>query len=414
MNQRRVLLILLCAVGLVASAGARASESSGAALRNGRVVASVYVDRGDGVGDSDLFVFGLRNQAPRNLTDRAFGQFTPSWSPDGRSIAFSSYVSGIQVMRADGSGQRTIVFPRYRETNFYPVWPSWSPDGTRLVYSELEADDNNNFISSSLQTVRLDGTGRRTLAEFDHGAFGPDWSPDGKEIVFFACPSRDLVVRPDTDCNLHTVRRDGKRLRSFTEYIQPWDVYPAWTADGRIMFVSYRSCRPVSTDGRCPGIYRMNRDGSGVEVVAPGGDWTGDGLVDYYRSVKPGQDPFKALVVVDTGAISPDETSLWLWNLRTGDRRQVFGDGIAPGFDWQPLCNVKGSGGDDVLTGTPGRDLICGLGGDDVIKGLGGDDVIFGHAGNDRIVGGAGRDIVVGNVGRDICDVDARDFSRVC
>ncbi|HET9437043.1 MAG TPA: hypothetical protein VFO64_02495 [Gaiellaceae bacterium] len=69
--------------------------------------------------------------------------------------------------------------------------------------------------------------------------------------------------------------------------------------------------------------------------------------------------------------------------------------------DWQPICTVYGTDGDDVLVGTPEDDLICGLRGDDVIRGGPGDDTILAGDGNDSIHGGEGSDRLFGAAGDD-------------
>jgi Ca2+-binding RTX toxin-like protein len=69
--------------------------------------------------------------------------------------------------------------------------------------------------------------------------------------------------------------------------------------------------------------------------------------------------------------------------------------------DWQPICTVYGTDGDDVLTGTPGDDLICGLRGNDRIRAGAGNDTVLGGDGSDSIVGGPGADRLFGAAGSD-------------
>ena len=61
-----------------------------------------------------------------------------------------------------------------------------------------------------------------------------------------------------------------------------------------------------------------------------------------------------------------------------------------------PPCTIRGTQGNDVLTGGPGPDVICGRAGDDVLRGLGGDDVLLGGDGADVLEGGAGHDALMG------------------
>jgi Ca2+-binding RTX toxin-like protein len=65
---------------------------------------------------------------------------------------------------------------------------------------------------------------------------------------------------------------------------------------------------------------------------------------------------------------------------------------------------IKGTPGNDVLTGTERHDLIAGLAGDDQISGLGRGDILFGNRGNDTIAGGDGIDVIIGGPDNDNLD----------
>ena len=74
-------------------------------------------------------------------------------------------------------------------------------------------------------------------------------------------------------------------------------------------------------------------------------------------------------------------------------------DPLVLGIDLEERCNgllptIKGTNGNDVLTGTNKVDVIMGLGGNDVITGGNAKDVICGGAGNDTINGDNGNDVL--------------------
>jgi Ca2+-binding RTX toxin-like protein len=65
---------------------------------------------------------------------------------------------------------------------------------------------------------------------------------------------------------------------------------------------------------------------------------------------------------------------------------------------------IRGTPGDDRLTGTSSRDIINGLGGNDTIDGRGSDDALCGGAGNDVLRGSSGDDTLAGDDGNDRLD----------
>jgi Tol biopolymer transport system component len=103
----------------------------------------------------------------------------PSWSPDGRSIAFQSWPekgsenTAVFTIRPDGSDTRQLTAGTTSEG-----FPSWSPDGSQIAFSAAE----------HLWTMDADGSGARQItacASSDCVAdFFPTWSPDGTQIAF--------------------------------------------------------------------------------------------------------------------------------------------------------------------------------------------------------------------------------------
>lgn len=400
-------LLAVCWSGFPAgSAGA-----AGGPRTDGRLVGTMWVQRSMEVGDEDVFLLGTGGHRTRNLTDAGFRQDDAVWSPDGRSLAFSSPY-GLHIMRANGSRERLLVRSHsIGDRHFFPLSPAWSPDGTQLAFSET-VYENDAWGASSLVTVSLAGA-KKVVADPASPIYTLDWSPDGKEIVFGECSLYDFVAVRDQDCGVEIVRADGTNQRRLSDEVKPFDIYPMWNAAGRVIFVSDRDC-PDPTQPACGGVYSMASNGSEIELIERDTDWNGDGRTDSPSRVIPSSaSPHEMVVAVWIGP-GFDRSEVWAWNSKTGSKRRLFAGNVENDLDWQPLCTVPGTHGDDVLRGTASRDRICGLGGDDTIRGLGGDDVIFGHGGRDVIDGGAGADIVVGNGGRDRCDRDKRDHSRVC
>lgn len=406
-----VIVALLVAVPLPAS-----SRPAEAGLPGGSLVGALYVGRSADVQDQDIFLIGTGGDPNINLTKSGFRQDAPSWSPDGRSIAYTSR-SGLSVMRADGGRKRVLVPIRFKADGSWVerYGTTWSPDGTRIATTEWLMTEAG-YSSVSLVSYRSDGTGRRVLFTSEDRVTAPDWSPDGNKIAFMRCrriqPIKDGPS--ERDCEVLTVAPDGTRQRLLSTYPQPFDRYPVWSPDGTLYFQSNRGCwdgtRPDPL--ACSGTYSLPPGATEAELVAFNDDWDGDGAGDspwlLLFSFRPSP---LAVVPLELGS---GRSEIWSWNLETGARERISTDDTGPNLDRRPECTVKGTAGNDQLRGTAGRDLICALGGDDRISGMGGGDVIFGHGGNDVIDGGPGADIVVGNGGRDRCDQDAKDHARVC
>jgi Tol biopolymer transport system component len=122
--------------------------------------------------------------ARTRLTHGDAYDFDPAWSPDGAKIVFASTRDDpnpvtcwpncnaeIYVMNADGGNQMRLTSdPAYDST------PSWSPDGTKIAFSSYR-----NSPSPRIFLMGADGSNQTDLKVY--GTY-PAWSPDGKKIAF--------------------------------------------------------------------------------------------------------------------------------------------------------------------------------------------------------------------------------------
>jgi TolB protein len=206
------------------------------------------------VRGGDVFTIASDGTGARRLIRDAYA---PSWSPDGKEIAFVSARSGdeeIYVARADGTqARRLTVLPGP------DLSPSWAPDGSQLAWSRAgEIWTMARFGSDKRRVVRK--------AEVWHEHHSPTWH--GRRIVFSS-------IRVSAfNAELYSVRAfDGGGLRRLTftkgaDGILGDDGMPDFSPDGRR--VAFSSNRLQQAE-----IYLMNADGSAQRRLTrrPGDDF---------------------------------------------------------------------------------------------------------------------------------------------
>jgi TolB protein len=164
-----------------------------------RVVKEVYICDYDGA-----------NQ--RRLTTNHTLNINPTWSPDARSIAYTSYRRGIPDIFISNIYQGTMENPLRSkvEENFLPVW---SPDGTRIAFQ------SNRDGNAEIYVMNRDGSGIRRVTNHPMSDTTPTWSPSGNQIAF----TSDRSGSPQ----IYVVDVDGLNLRLLTR--ESYCDRPTWS-----------------------------------------------------------------------------------------------------------------------------------------------------------------------------------------
>jgi Tol biopolymer transport system component len=176
-------------------------------------------------GREDLFVARVDGSQYTRLTDDAFRDRGPSWSPDGTRIAFYSDRSGgydLWAIRPDGSGLTALT-----AGSAQAGWPAWSPDGKAIAFGfDRWYLVNPNAGGGALppEEPAISPTER----------FLPtSWSPDGTRIagqVLTASGSEFLTI-------VYSLA-----TKTFARVPGPWGhatgwIYPVWFDDSRRLLV---------------------------------------------------------------------------------------------------------------------------------------------------------------------------------
>jgi Tol biopolymer transport system component len=229
-------------------------------------------------GNSDVFAIDVDGTKETQLTTATGFDGDPAWSPDGSKIAFTSTRDGnkeIYVMNADGSGQTRLTnnggVVKNVDTDQVDQDPTWSPDGRSIAF---ESTRDGNF---EVYRMDADGSAQRRLT-FHLGLDAlPEWSPDGKRIAFESNRAgkgtRDVWTM---DVNGGTLKRVTSRATAFSPPSwQPLGPRPAgcsmWgTAGPDLLSGTAKADRICGLGGNDR--FFVRRGGNDVIVGGPGRD----------------------------------------------------------------------------------------------------------------------------------------------
>jgi serine/threonine protein kinase/Tol biopolymer transport system component len=206
-----------------------------------------------------LFVMGASGEALRKLTHEGFD---PAWSPDGASIAFDDgptgdpyhMLGGISVIHSVdvASGKSRIIY--FTGSLLGAALPSWSPDGRRIAFFTIRKNGWRDVVTAAAvpgheKEEAVSVTNDRPLD------WSPFWSPDGRFLYFgtdrggtlglariavdpktgVPTGSPEPIPLPTTEARGFTMSRDGRSLS-----------YEADTSENRLLRFPVRAGAQIS------------------------------------------------------------------------------------------------------------------------------------------------------------------------
>jgi Tol biopolymer transport system component len=231
---------------------------------------------------------GLRSRAP--VRDGS-----PSWSPDGKRIAFYSERDGkgdLFLMDADGGDVQELTTTPADEGS-----PAFSPDGQQIAF---DSDRDGNF---EIYVMTVASRRTRRLTTSPSRDVSPAWSPDGRRIVFMS----DRAASPEFDA--FTMNAEGGEVERVTTRDSTW--FPQFSHDGRkLAFHVWRDVHVLDLETRvlkrltrepADGMYpTWSPDGTRLAFMSSRG-----GKMEIFTMGADGSEPTRLVTAPSGGAIDP-------------------------------------------------------------------------------------------------------------
>ncbi|HEX3042061.1 MAG TPA: hypothetical protein VHP56_08255 [Solirubrobacterales bacterium] len=174
-------------------------------------------------GGEDLWRVGADGSSPENLTEAVGEETSPEFSADGARIAYvgtgpklccdPEYNNDIWVMDADGTNQTQLTKTNFPRQN---LSPTWSPDGTKIAYTTTEAGGENGF---HVMNAGGGGDSGPLPSGSPISALNLSWSPDGTKIAYQPTFGGIWTMNPDGTGAAPLVGNTGA-------------AYPSWASAG--------------------------------------------------------------------------------------------------------------------------------------------------------------------------------------
>jgi len=179
-------------------------------------------------GNFDIYVMNVDTGQALNLTEDHTGDDTnPEWSPDGNRIAYYSDRGGGGIYHLSNIGGAPILVINIAITlgKKFRTNMSWSPDGSNLVYTNASLLSIISVKGGKPEEIQLP-----PITRYRAWLLEPAWSPYGKRIAF--TEPHDFNKLKST---IWTLTPDGSNPIKITDG-NSFSDNPVWSRDGRRLF----------------------------------------------------------------------------------------------------------------------------------------------------------------------------------
>ena len=223
---------------------------------DGKLVAFSYL--------GDIWVVEAIGGTARPVTSHPAHDMAPVFSPDGRSIAFSSNRHGsynVFVVPVQGGRPRRLTFDSDND-----LVNGWTPDGKHVLFATTRSVSYPpDFV---LYSVPVEG-GMAHRISAEEGKEGV-YSPDGAHIAYTRGPGAwyRKGYRGSANDDIWVSDADGSHNRQLTNFAGQ-DSSAMWSADGRWIYYSSEFYGTPANIVRMPSMPVGNADASTVAATPP-------------------------------------------------------------------------------------------------------------------------------------------------
>jgi dipeptidyl aminopeptidase/acylaminoacyl peptidase len=265
--------------------------------------------------------------AAKKLTNVKGFLTTPSWSPDGKTIAVlftenATRASGPLVAETHETGEIKDAFFEQRlavvdvatgklrqisPADTYVYEYDWAPDGLRFAVTAALGNGDNNWWVAELYTLEAATGLMKSIYKPHLQIANPAWSPDGERIAFVEGLMSDAGL---TGGDIFSIDATGGEAQDLTPEIKASPSWIAWTPEKKIIFTEF-----VGGD---VGLASVDPQNKKVEALWRGGEYLAAGAGGFSPTVSLAKDGATMAFVRESYAAPPE-----VWAGKIGEWKQL-------------------------------------------------------------------------------------------